>query len=278
MADHSPVVPRWYIGRTLRQLREARGERLADVARHIRKHVDSVRRIESGEVAVSLGDLTVLADHYEADAATRSQLVDLLDQARERGWWVQYGIGDRLAMMLGIEADADAVTGYYHWCVPGHLQTADYARALFSITIPDEPEEERDASARSREERYEWLYGRGADITLYLDEIAIRREVGGPDVMVPQLERIAEAPADVRIVPATAVHPGTTSFMLADVGLIGEVVYLEGFRAGEFILESGDDVQVVRDALARIDSVAMSAEESERFLQAQIVAWRERQG
>lgn len=265
----APVVPRWYIGRNLRRLRDSHRMRLQDAAKIIGRSVDTVRRIEAGEVAVSKGDLTLFLDAYQASLKMRAELMELQESAQKRGWWVPYGpVPDAsLALNLGVESAATGLRWYSHFSVPGFLQTTDYARALLAGTQPDADPAEVRQVAELRPIRYEKIFVDDPidDAIVVLDETVLRRPVGDTAVMRAQLRRILDAPCTLRVVPlAAGPHPGVASFGIFDLDTenFGPVVYLEGVRDGQVILDDEKDVAVFQANYDRIEAVAMAPEES----------------
>ena len=69
------------------------------------------------------------------DDAGTAELMELTREAREPGWWAQYGdLG--LHPYIGLEQEASAITCYSMYWVPGLLQTPGYARAIIKAIVP----------------------------------------------------------------------------------------------------------------------------------------------
>jgi transcriptional regulator with XRE-family HTH domain len=76
--------------------------------------------------------------------------------------------------------------------INGLLQTADYARALLA-TRPNTPQDELDQLVTARIQRQAVLDRPNPPMVwVIMDETALQREVGGPDVMRDQLRHLAE--------------------------------------------------------------------------------------
>jgi hypothetical protein len=94
--------------------------------------------------------------------------------------------------------------------VPGIFQTPEYARAVIAGTGPwlDAAETERRVTARSA--RQQALFGAAQipRIHVVLDESALRRQVGGPEVTRRQMSALAEAvqrpEVTIQVLPFTA--------------------------------------------------------------------------
>jgi transcriptional regulator with XRE-family HTH domain len=273
----APIVPRWYIGRTLKELRIAKGLKVGDTAKLIGQSIDTARRLEAGEVGIVRGTLTLLLDAYEADEKTRSDLLDLQESARQRGWWVPYGpVGDAsFSLLLGVESAATKLQWFNHYSIPGFLQTAEYATALMAGTEPDGPPDRVKRAAEMRPVRYEKIFAEDPveEAIVIVDEMVLRRQVGGSDVMRTQLQRLLDAPCELRVVPVDAgPYPGTVTFGIFHFGTesFGPVAYVEGIRGGQMILDDEEDVAVFRACFERIQDVAMTPEESRAFVAGRI--------
>ena len=106
------------------------------------------------------------------------------------------------------ERQATVLRSFQNMVVPGLLQTAAYARALFrSVGLFDEQEVERRAEARLA--RQAVLAGeRPPQLVAVLDEHVLRRPVGGPVVMREQLLRLVKVATEhtrvrLHVVPAS---------------------------------------------------------------------------
>ncbi|RGC70459.1 hypothetical protein C5N14_03165 [Micromonospora sp. MW-13] len=133
-----------------------------------------------------------------------------------------------------MEANAVALRTCQPSLVPGLLQTEEYARAVLTGQGIHTPAEVGQLVA-GRMARQELIDGPAPRrFTAVVDEAALRRVVGGPDVQRAQLERLVEWSAlpHVRlyVVPAGAgAHPGLAGgFVLATLPDGDEVAYVDG--------------------------------------------------
>lgn len=100
-----------------------------------------------------------------------------------------------------LEASAATIREYAPMFVPGLLQTADYARAVFLAAEPLAPDEAIDALVRARLHRAHLLdHPTRPLLWVVLDESVIRRRVGDAQVMADQLAHIATLAHRRRIV------------------------------------------------------------------------------
>jgi hypothetical protein len=106
-----------------------------------------------------------------------------------------------------------------------------------------------------------------------LDEAAIRRLIGGPDVMRAQLRHLVEVSRQgkttVQVVPyQVGAHPGTTGpFIILGFAEPGEpdVVYMETI-GGNLSVDKPEDVQHYATAFDHLRAVALSPADTRTML------------
>jgi hypothetical protein len=93
---------------------------------------------------------------------------------------------------VALEAGAREVREFSLTAVPGLLQTADYARALFESAAIPLSEEERERQVEVRMIRQKRLYSEDDPLKLLalVDESVLRRPIGGAKVLRGQLEHL----------------------------------------------------------------------------------------
>lgn len=201
----------------LRRLREEAGLTHSDVGRRMEWSPSKVSRIETGQSRAQTGDVRDLLEIYGiTDTATIEALVQLAREARRRGWWTRYTDVLGSGTYVGLEAEADSLRSYESMFVPGLLQTEDYARAVIRAmhTKPNPESQERVLTARMA--RQEVLARTDPpEIWAVLDESALNRPVGGPEVMRAQLQHLIEVTTrphstiTLQVLPLTiGAHPG----------------------------------------------------------------------
>ena len=184
----SPVVRSRRLAAALRGLRVASDRTIEEVAMHLECSAAKVSRIENGLVTVRIQDARDLLDLYGIRGADRESLLDLVRQAKGRGWWHPYIdlMADGFDRVIGFEAEAAVIRMLEARLVPGLLQTRDYATALMS-SRRDVPTATVERLVRLRMERQTVL--RRDDpprFHLILDEAALRRRVGTSALMRQQ--------------------------------------------------------------------------------------------
>ena len=264
----SPVVCRRELGTLLHNLRTSRGMTVDQVADHLMCSRNKVRQMETGFRAGTVRDVRDLCDLFGVtEDDERDHLMDLARIAKQRGRWHSYGL--QFSTYAGLEVAASSIEEYVSAVVPGLLQTADYARAILSCwdsVLRPEVIEQRVGDRLNRQLRL-----READppnTWFILGEEALHRLVGGPVVMIAQLNRlieIAELPnVTIQVVPYeigahTAV--GGSFIILKLAAPIDSVVYVEGLF-GDLLLERPQDVENYKLTFARLQEVAAGEKES----------------
>lgn len=196
----SPTIRARRLRRELRRLRDRAGLLAEDVAKDLGWHRTKVIRIELGHSRVTQNDVRDLLTLYKASDEEQETLATLSRQARQKGWWNSYG--DVLPDdYVGFEAEASSISSYESSYLPGLLQTEEYVRAIIHAgRVTADPEEvDRIVAARLARKA---LLSRDVPPKLWvvLDEAAVRRVVGGVEVMRAQIGRLIEACANPSIV------------------------------------------------------------------------------
>jgi transcriptional regulator with XRE-family HTH domain len=191
-----PTVRRMLLGTQLRRLRETAGITRADAGYRIRASESKISRIELGRVGFKERDVADLLTLYGVtDDEERATLLSLARDANTPGWWEQYSdlMPNWFQPYVGLEAAAALIRTYEVQFIPGLLQTRDYARAVIALEHTTAPEEiDRRVSLRMDRQQ---LLTRPDPPRLWavVDEAALRRPIGGADVMREQLKAMVEA-------------------------------------------------------------------------------------
>lgn len=267
----SPVVRRRELGVLLRSLRTDAGLTVDDVAKVLLCSPSKVSRMETGDRAASLRDIRDLSELYGVSGAEREHLITLVRAIKEHAWWQPYDLPTRFATFIGLEAAATQMSDYDPGVAPGLLQTPDYARAIHQGNLPR-------LSDSAIEQRLEVLRNRQAILTRadppppqyrsIIDEAALHRVIGGPDVMAAQLHHLISVSqltnVVVQVLPYQAgAHPALDStFILLDFAeAVPPVVYVEGL-VGQLYLEHQKDVERYDQIFERLRSMSLTAPQS----------------
>jgi transcriptional regulator with XRE-family HTH domain len=213
MPRPSPTVRRRRLGAELRRLRDSAGLTIEQVADALECSHSKISRIETAQVSPTPRDVRDMLQIYGVVGDQSEELVTLARQARQKDWWHAYG-GDLPVHMAGLEAEAHSIYMYSALLIPGLLQTGDYARAVMRAIRMDLRPDEIDRRVEFRLMRQP-LLDRDDPPSLWavLDEAALRRLIGGSEIMQAQLQRlceVAEAPhVNLQVIPFGAgAHAG----------------------------------------------------------------------
>jgi hypothetical protein len=232
--------------------------------------------LENGRRAISPRDVRDLCAVY---GVTDPQVIDsLMEMAKESGkpgWWHAYGGDIPQSVYIALETDAASLHSYQPMAIPALLQTPAYACAVIGATIPLLTAEEAGTRLKVRLRRQHRIYDPARPLRLWvvLDESALRRVVGGPDVMREQLEHLnalgAEPHITVQILPDTAgAHPGLSgqfSILRFTDSSTAAVVYLERYTS-DLYLEKPSDVQRYSMLHDHLQAQALSPDSSREFI------------
>jgi transcriptional regulator with XRE-family HTH domain len=256
----------------LRRLREAAGLTGEEVASRLDWSASKVSRIETSRTPVRAGDLRILLDLYQVPASVRDRLAELGRTASQRGWWDAYDetLSYSYSTFIALENDAESQRFYGQMIVPGLLQTRRYAEEIVRATLLAAPPGEIRRRVEARMTRQRLLTEDGTlELNVILDEGALWRQVGGPDVMAEQIAHLIETAQrpniTLRILPfAKGAHIALTgSFTLLRFPgpAASYVVYLE-HMTDELFIEN--EVEAYRYSLAfdRLTELALEPQES----------------
>jgi transcriptional regulator with XRE-family HTH domain len=268
----SPTVRRRELGARLRALRLAADLTVEDVAGHMEVSPAKISRIETAARGVSIADVRFLCDLYQVSTDDRDRLFSLTRESKRRSWWQQYGLPESLATYIGLEDAAASIQQYETSIVPPLLQTEQYAHALTSGVGFDAAAEHVDQLVQARLTRQEILGGDPApQLWAVIDEAALHRLVGGPEIMRDQLEMLAQhsrAPnVTLQVIPFQAgAHPGVnSSFIILHLEEVQDVVYVEGL-IGNFYLQSPGDLARYRRTFDELRAVALGPQDSRKLI------------
>jgi transcriptional regulator with XRE-family HTH domain len=190
------MVRRKRLAAELRRLREAAHLTCEEVAARLDCSASKISRIETGRVLVSPRDVRDLLRIYGVAADEQGRLIQLARESRQKGWWQSYGdsVEPQLATYLGIESEAVAIRQYAVARIPVLLQTEEYARTVITAGRAGRgrypgPE---DRVVEMIMERQRIAATSPPSLSVVLDEAALRRKVGGRELMRKQITHLLE--------------------------------------------------------------------------------------
>ena len=262
-------VVRRALGRRLTRLRTAAGMTRRDVAdAKLGMSEPTLHRIETGKTPVTQANVRALCWLYGVDQSHTDALAELAIGTSHEEWWdANPVIPDWFKLYLGLEASASQICTYEGEIVPGELQTEEYALAVFGAEKVA-PDEEARRHVTLRAQRQQALYSRdpAPKLVTVLGEGALRRPVGGLDVLTAQVEHlratVKAGHVEIRVLPfsvgAHAAMAGAFRILDFDDPEDPDIVYLES-HVGALYLEELEEVTEYRRIfeLIRTDSVPL---------------------
>jgi transcriptional regulator with XRE-family HTH domain len=238
--------PARYFGQQVRRARRAAGWTLAEFGQRIGYDPGQISRIENGK---------------RPPTELFAQMCDRAFPGRD-GWFSEFyaesctWIATPPWFRSWVEHEQQAAT-LRIWqlgVLSGLLQTADYARSILAVN-PGVTEDEVGARLGARLERQVILTRDDPPTAWFLvDEAALRRRVGPPDVMAAQLAHLAGVArlpnVTIQVVPSTA-HAG----LLGGFALTERAAYVETAVAGQVF----EDAEIIAGLLTRFDTLRSEA-------------------
>jgi transcriptional regulator with XRE-family HTH domain len=253
-ATSSPTVKRRRLAAELHACREEAGLTIDDAAERLEWSAAKISRIENARVRVLPRDTKHLLRIYRVKEGSPQwdMMIQLAREAHQKGWWHSYGdaMSDSLKTLVGLEAAATTLRTYEAECVPGLLQTEDYARAIIrsGLSAGTDDDIERYVAVRmARQARL--AESPAAELWAVMGEAVIWRQVGGVGVMGAQLARLLQASyqpnVTLQVMPYGAgAHPGMAgSFMMLSFAEPADpdVVYVN-YSTGSLFMEKPEEV------------------------------------
>ncbi|MEW2446082.1 helix-turn-helix transcriptional regulator [Streptomyces parvulus] len=266
-----PTTRRRQLGAELRRLRELTGLTLEDAGSRVGISKATLSRYETKEGTVKWPAVDALCREYAATDEERTALVELAKGARIQGWWRSLSdpIPDSMNLMLTLEDEVVREDHYACMYIPGLLQTRAYAEAVHRASEVRCGEREVQHMVDIRMKRQELLErDEPPHIWCVIDEAAIRRQVGGREVMRKQLAHLmsyAERPhVTVQVLPFTlGAHAAAVGSFVTLRGQTREldVVYVDLLGGGLF-MEKPEELERYRLAFDYLSAQALDLESS----------------
>ncbi|MGW1022578.1 helix-turn-helix domain-containing protein [Streptomyces sp. NPDC002577] len=273
----APTVGQVVLGRRLQDLREQAGLKREEAARILRVAPATVRRMEMAEVALKIPYLQLLLKSYGVSDGEADAFVTLAEEANRPGWWQRFHdiLPGWFSMHVSLEGAASLIRSYEPHFVPGLLQTEDYTRAVMeSGAIGQTRPGDIQRHVALRMQRQQLLTREDAPrLWVVMEETALRRPVGGPEVMRAQIDRLLEAMrlphVTLQIAEfASGPHPGTYGpFVLFRFAMpeLPDMVYSE-YLTGAVYLDARAEVATHLEVLDRMAAQAATARRTKEIL------------
>lgn len=271
------------LGSFLREVRRRAGKSVEEAAGHLKAKHPTVSRYETGEIMPVWSTVHMLLTFYGATDEDFAQAGRLFEDAKDEPRSVRLTAGASKAFRKLVNAEREAVREreLAPYVVPGLLQTRRYARALIEAGHAlHDPGMRPDNAVATRMERQKPLEGPDPMLLhVLIDEVAIHREIGGPEVLREQLEHlldVVERPnITLQVIPYMAGAYGTMngSFIIVDYPEPDTVpgVYL-AYPAGGVWVDDEDDVRRFTTTFDQATALALSPADTTHLIHQQLEA------
>ncbi|MCB8907977.1 MULTISPECIES: helix-turn-helix transcriptional regulator [unclassified Streptomyces] len=247
-----------YYGSELRRLREAAGLGQSQLGGIVFCTGSLIGQIENAK-KVPTRDFSERIDAALMTGGVFTRLVGLVLRSQLPTWFQPYA---------EMEAKAAYISTYQSQMVYGLLQTEKYARAVLATGLPDKLEE----LVAARLERQRILTrDRPPMVWVILDEAALRRPIGSPQIMRAQLAHLLsfreERWVRIQVLPFAAGEHASLigSFNALRFDDDPDVVYTEDLISGHMTA----DLDTLREAALRyahLQASALSVEDSAELI------------
>ena len=279
IAPGSPTVRRRRLAAELRAIRESKGKSGDAVAAALKWSPSKISRYERARTGLRPGEVERLLDYYGIAGPRRALLLELAQDAAQKGWWEEYtdSLSADYQQFIGLEHEAHSIAIWHVDVVPGLLQTEAYARYIISSYSRVEPIPPgmvgRMVKVRMR--RQQILTREGFQLSVVLDESILTRRIGDKPVMYEQLQRLvreADRPnITLQVLPLTAQHTVfSESFVVFGFGaandeMLQDVVSTEHLRTG-FVLEGERETYLHRIAFQMLSEASLDPAASRELI------------
>ena len=273
MRDREPTIRTRELGEGLRQAMDQAGLDQKGAAQKLGWSQSRVSRLLSGKRGGTEVDVSAFLAIVQVTGAERERLLGICREQNIPGWLQQHGtrLPQQLRTLIDHENKALTIDEFEPTLVPGLLQTTDYARALIREIgmTPANEIEDRVAARLGRQS----LFGREhpARFTFFIHEFVLHLPVGGPAVMLEQLQHLLRKATrpylTLRVVPAAlGGHAAAAgAFRLMEFAEFRPVAYLESQTASLF-LEKPEEIAAYRRILGLLAETALGERESTKLI------------
>ncbi len=227
--NSSPLA---FLAAEIKRLREQAGMTQEALAGETNYSPATIAAIETCRLIPS-DDFTTRADKHFSTDGILTRLREMVEETSARPWFRD---------LINVERKANEIRKYVTYVIPGLLQTEDYARCCVRPTRPTLTTGEIDRAVALRMSRQE-IFQSDSPPRLWaiIDESALRRSNGSPEVMAEQLKHLLEMSERpnivIQVVPdweGSTVAQGR-EFTILTFPSDPPVVYLEDIGSARYV-------------------------------------------
>jgi transcriptional regulator with XRE-family HTH domain len=283
MSELQSTGRRREVGAALKRIRQERGLPAYQLAEQLDWTPSHISRSEAGKRKVTDVDAGFYLGMCGVGSREAQEVLKVINEPDDyRLQLHQGGIPDELRTLIFLESTATKIFTVEPIFIPGILQTATYARAVFQEGGWFE-ESQIEGRVQVRMSRAAVLdKAKPPRFMFYVHENALRAMVGDSRVMHEQLLHLLflgnRPECAIRVIPAAAGARGMAagSFHIFQYKEDAPVVYVQHETTSEF-LENEDELAYYQNRLNRVASVALDGPQTREWL-AMTASDYERQG
>ncbi len=244
---NTPYICRVILGRRLNEYRNRQAMSVAEAYRKTKVSETKIRKLERGvNDAIRLADIYAFSAVYRCTPDETDHLIELAESADSPGWYHPYDVPPEFAHFIEQQEAASAIHIYEQEFINGLFQIEEYLDQLRANRPRQSDEPDRGLRAQRQENVFE--KPKPPEIIYITNEAAIRRQVGGEDVMRTQIARLLEldqrAHISIYVVPfSVGAHQsmnGPYSILYFADDVFPTTVYLESLHGSRY--EDEDDI------------------------------------
>lgn len=259
-----PSALRFLIGHDLRATRERSEWKQSEAGTELGCSQAKINYLESGKTQQQPEQVRQLLRAYGAEVEHIDRMSSLAGRADQDTWWAPFGdvLPNWFKTFVGLEGLATAASTYASLVLPGQVQTAAYANALLVGNLRVPPMDTQQV-VRARMNRQRLLETEPLRFRAVIEEYALDRMVGGPQVMCEQLKHLltlaAQDTVELHVMPLDVpVHDGLDGdFLLLDFDEAQSIGYIE-YPAGALYVQEPDQIETYNLAAERLCDTALS--------------------
>lgn len=274
----SPMVRQRILAAELRQLRRDAGLTHLELAGRLGWQQGKVSKIESAKQSIGIDAVMAFTEVCQASPEHRDQLLQHAHAARERAWWADYSDVLRTTdkTYLGMVTEADRIHEFAVEVLPAPLRTSTYAdsvlRAATTGRAPEPSAAERRLELLLLQQRMLFDQRDAPECEFVLSESALRREVGGADVMSAQLNHLrslaGRSNVILRVLPySTGALPVEGAFSMIEFRASPhpDLAFVPAVGGGVFV-ESPSEVELYQESMRQLATCSLNPAESRNYL------------
>ncbi|MFH8991043.1 helix-turn-helix domain-containing protein [Streptomyces sp. NPDC017940] len=257
------------IGRALRELREASGKQAKAVARSAVMSPSKLSKIENEALAPSLIDVERILTALEVSEEVKARLTEAARKAATEAtaWRIlrRTGLHKHQDEIRAIEAQTTLMRLFQPSCIPGLLQTPEYARVILGRHGYTQGVLEKMMGARLL--RQEVLHDTDRTFRFVITESVLRWKIVRPSMLAAQLDKLitmSRMPnVSIGVLPLSApvADLPSSSFVLFDTSLaIMEIPH------AEITTTEARDVELYVNKFDGFEGAAVTGEEMRYFV------------